>query len=103
GSRPLPSPSSRGARSPWLSTARLQVGTLRVTVGALPVRSRDSSASLMPPPVYHLPAPPALPAYTVEEAVEVVPQPRRHRDPLDRHVGTGLARHDVVLDDDRID
>ncbi|HXN31431.1 MAG TPA: polynucleotide adenylyltransferase PcnB [Polyangiaceae bacterium] len=57
----------------------------------------------MPPPDDHLPAPPDLPSYTVEEAVEVVPQARRHREPLERHAGTGLARHDVVLDDDRID
>src|SRR6202142_1488815 len=57
----------------------------------------------MPPPDDHLPAPPDLPSYTVEEAVEVVPQARRHREPLERHAGTGLARHDVVLEQDRID
>jgi poly(A) polymerase len=57
----------------------------------------------MTPPDDHLPAPPDLPSYTVEEAVEVVPQARRNRDPLERHAGTGLARHDVVLDDERID
>ena len=57
----------------------------------------------MPPPDDHLPAPPDLPSYTVEEAVEAVPPTRRVRDPLERHVGTGLARHDVVLDDNRID
>jgi poly(A) polymerase len=34
----------------------------------------------------------------------VSPQGRRQRgDALERHAGTGLARHDVVFDDDRID
>src|SRR5580693_5038395 len=57
----------------------------------------------MAPPDDHLPAPPDLPSYTVEDAVEVAPPPRRHRDVLERHAGTGLARHDVVFDEDRID
>jgi poly(A) polymerase len=58
----------------------------------------------MPPPDDHIPAPPDLPSYTVEDVVEATPQePRRHRDPLERHAGTGLVRHSVVLDDDRID
>jgi poly(A) polymerase len=57
----------------------------------------------MPPPDDHLPAPPDLPSFTVEDVVEVVPPARRHRDALERHAGTGLARHDVVFDDDRID
>jgi poly(A) polymerase len=57
----------------------------------------------MPPPDDHLPAPPDLPSYTVGEAAEVAPQARRQSEPLERHAGTGLARHDVVLDDDRID
>ena len=57
----------------------------------------------MPPPDDHLPAPPDLPSYTVEEAAEVAVPARRQRDPLERHAGTGLARHDVVFDDDRID
>jgi poly(A) polymerase len=62
----------------------------------------------MAPPDDHLPAPPDLPSYTVEEAAEVpahVPaHARRHRaDGLERHAGTGLARHDVVFDEDRID
>jgi poly(A) polymerase len=58
----------------------------------------------MPPPDDHLPAPPDLPSYTVEDAVEPAPpEPRRRRDALERHTGTGLVRHDVVLEDDRID
>jgi poly(A) polymerase len=62
----------------------------------------------MPPPDDHLPAPPDLPSYTVEDATPPSPQETRRRrerddDPLERHVDTGLDRHDVVLDDDRID
>jgi poly(A) polymerase len=59
----------------------------------------------MPPPDDHIPAPPDLPSYTVEDVVETTPQEnRRHRmDPLERHAGTGLVRHGVVFDDDRID
>jgi poly(A) polymerase len=57
----------------------------------------------MPPPDDHLPAPPDLPSFTVEDAVEVIPPGRRQRDVLERHAGTGLLRHDVVFDDDRID
>ncbi|HXX67103.1 MAG TPA: polynucleotide adenylyltransferase PcnB [Polyangiaceae bacterium] len=58
----------------------------------------------MPPPDDHLPAPPDLPSFTVEDAVELpVRESRRRRDPLERHAGTGLVRHDVVFDDDRID
>src|SRR5580704_10113393 len=58
----------------------------------------------MPPPDDHIPAPPDLPSYTVEDVVEPAPQEtRRRRDPLERHAGTGLVRHDVVFGDDRID
>ena len=57
----------------------------------------------MPPPDDHLPAPPDLPSYTVEEIPEVTAQARRNRDALERHAGTGLVRHNVVFDDDRID
>ncbi|HEY4012305.1 MAG TPA: polynucleotide adenylyltransferase PcnB [Polyangiaceae bacterium] len=57
----------------------------------------------MAPPDDNLPAPPDLPSYTVEDAVEVAPPPRRNRDALERHAGTGLARHDVVFDEERID
>jgi poly(A) polymerase len=58
----------------------------------------------MPPPDDHLPAPPDLPSYTVEDAVESPPpEARRRRDSLERHAGTGLVRHDAVLEDDRID
>jgi poly(A) polymerase len=58
----------------------------------------------MTPPDDNFPAPPDLPSFTVEDAVEAPAQDaRRHRDPLERHAGTGLVRHDVLLDDDRID
>jgi poly(A) polymerase len=62
----------------------------------------------MSPPDDNLPAPPDLPSYTVEDAVEAAPpEPRRtHRDSPDsreRHAGTGLVRHDGTFDDDRID
>jgi poly(A) polymerase len=64
----------------------------------------------MTTPDDHLPAPPDLPSYTVEDAVDVTetrdypaPEGRRQRDVLERHAGTGLVRHDVVLSDDRID
>jgi poly(A) polymerase len=57
----------------------------------------------MSAPDDHLPAPPDLPSYTVEEIPEVSAQARRNRDALERHAGTGLARHDVMFDDDRID
>jgi poly(A) polymerase len=56
-----------------------------------------------------LPAPPDLPSFTVEDAQTPArapghPDARRRRDPGEpRHVDTGLVRHDVVLDDDRID
>src|SRR5579872_2023876 len=62
------------------------------------------SASLMPPPDDHIPAPPDLPSYTVEDGAETGAQEiRRHQDVLERHAGTGLVRHDVALDEDRID
>ena len=57
----------------------------------------------MTPPDDHLPAPPDLPSYTVGDAVETAPASRRPRDDEERHSGTGLARHDVVLDEERID
>ncbi len=64
----------------------------------------------MPPPDDHIPAPPDLPSYTVEDVVETTPQEtRRHREarearePMERHAGTGLVRHSVVLDEERID
>jgi poly(A) polymerase len=54
----------------------------------------------MSPPDDHTPAPPDLPSYTVEDAVEAPPpEKRRHRDALERHAGTGLVRHDVGLED----
>jgi poly(A) polymerase len=70
--------------------------------------ARSESASFMPPPDDNLPAPPDLPSYTVEDASDAPAQPvkrRREReaDVMERHSGTGLLRHDVVLDDERID
>lgn len=68
-----------------------------------------------------LPAPPDLPAYTVEEAEPRAPrghEDRRARQPsgrgdgepseprrpaAERHAGTGLVRHDVTLSEDAID
>lgn len=44
-----------------------------------------------------LPPPPELPSFTVESEPEDVPSV------LERHAGTGLQRHDVVLDEDAID
>jgi poly(A) polymerase len=51
------------------------------------------------------PAPPDLPSYTVEDPAEAPPRPSRRpqQDPAERHAGTTLVRHSVVLDDDRID
>jgi poly(A) polymerase len=65
----------------------------------------------MTTPDDHLPPPPDLPSYTVEDAAEPTeatrdaasPEARRQRDALERHAGTGLLRHDVVFSDDRID
>lgn len=64
----------------------------------------QSSASLMPPPDDHLPAPPDLPSYTVEDAPKASPRVRGQPEALEeRHAGTALARHDVVFEEDRID
>jgi poly(A) polymerase len=51
------------------------------------------------------PAPPDLPSFTVGDGATRQPTPARRRapEPADRHVGTGLVRHDVVLEEDRID
>jgi poly(A) polymerase len=65
----------------------------------------------MTPPNDDLPAPPALPSFTVEDAREPAPRAdaRRPRQeapavpPGERYAGTGLVRHDVDLEDDRID
>ena len=63
----------------------------------------------MSPPDDNLPAPPDLPSYTVEDAVEPPPartksqRPREAREPSERHPGTGLVRHDAPLEDERID
>ncbi len=58
----------------------------------------------MTSPDDHLPAPPDLPSFTVEDAAPVAPkEPRRSRDARERHAGTGLARHDITFGDDRID
>jgi poly(A) polymerase len=58
----------------------------------------------MVPPDDNYPAPPDLPSFTVEDAIEQHPNgARRHREFEERHAGTGLVRHDVTFDDDRID
>src|SRR5580658_1275674 len=70
----------------------------------------------MPPPNDDLPAPPDLPSFTVEEVHDPKPHARRGgreprdtrdaRDPVDphdRYAGTGLVRHDVALEEERID
>ncbi len=43
------------------------------------------------------PEPPALPSFTVEASPEELPDPR------ERHLDTGLTRHDVSLDESQID
>jgi len=69
----------------------------------------------MTSPDDHLPAPPDLPSYTVEDAADETERrpptnhnasrhdPRRQSNTLERHDGTGLKRHDVVFNEDRID
>src|SRR5579859_1520867 len=62
----------------------------------------------MTPPDDNFPAPPDLPSFTVEDAVEPAPQERRRPrgrddDVGERHSGTGLVRHDVALAEERID
>jgi poly(A) polymerase len=73
----------------------------------------------MPPPTPpndEFPAPPDLPSFTVEDAPSPTgrndrngrreprrPPPQDLGDPAERYNGTGLVRHDVVLEDDRID
>ena len=85
-------------RAPWRDTAR-ERGRAST--------SRERCASLMSPPDDNLPAPPDLPSYTVEDAVEPArarATPRASpRARCERHAGTGLVRHDVALDEDRID
>ncbi len=58
----------------------------------------------MPPPDDHTPAPPDLPSYTVEDVAETPARETRPvRDALERHAGTGLVRHNVNFDDERMD
>ena len=84
----------------------------------------------MPPPKDDLPAPPDLPSFTVEDTPDPKRHdprrsPREARDgretrenrenreareardaavePHERYAGTGLVRHDVALEEDRID
>jgi poly(A) polymerase len=61
----------------------------------------------MLPPDDNLPAPPDLPSFTVEDVANATPLQTRRRvdrsDMTERYIGTGLARHDVVFDEDRID
>jgi poly(A) polymerase len=56
----------------------------------------------MSPPDDHLPAPPDLPSFTVEDAPD--PDETQGREAaLERHAGTGLVRHDVTFTDGSID
>ena len=61
----------------------------------------------MLPPDDNLPAPPDLPSFTVGDVASATPLQTRRRvdrsDMTERYIGTGLARHDVVFDEDRID
>jgi poly(A) polymerase len=62
----------------------------------------------MLPPDDNLPAPPDLPSFTVGEVASATPlQARRRPDRSEAaeelYAGTGLVRHDVVFDEDRID
>jgi poly(A) polymerase len=62
----------------------------------------------MSSPDDHFPAPPDLPSFTVGDAAPSATQqqPRRRPvagDPAERHPETGLVRHDVVFEEDRID
>jgi poly(A) polymerase len=51
---------------------------------------------------FPVPAPPDLPSFTIgDPAAE--PAVKRAADPAERHIGTGLVRHAVVFEDDRID
>jgi poly(A) polymerase len=50
-------------------------------------------------PPDHLPAPPDLPSFRVESA----PEEHEAVPPAERHAGTGLVRHDVALDENRLD
>jgi poly(A) polymerase len=61
----------------------------------------------MLPPDDNIPAPPDLPSFTVGEVASATPLQARRRldrtEAAERYVGTGLVRHDVVFDEDRID
>jgi poly(A) polymerase len=52
-------------------------------------------------PPDQLPAPPELPSFRVEASSDE--RERERVAPLDRHVNTGLVRHDVALDEQRLD
>jgi poly(A) polymerase len=58
-------------------------------------------------PSDHLPAPPELPAFRVEPSTRASPSGAGgegvRESAADRHVGTGLVRHPVALDENRID
>jgi poly(A) polymerase len=51
----------------------------------------------------NLPPPPELPSFTVEPTAAERDQGVTRAAALERHTGTGLVRHDVVLDDESID
>jgi poly(A) polymerase len=50
-------------------------------------------------PPDHLPAPPDLPSFRIEST----PEERESVPPSERHAGTGLVRHNVALDEARLD
>jgi poly(A) polymerase len=55
---------------------------------------------------FPVPAPPDLPSFTIGESAAEPAEPvaaKRAADPAERHIGTGLVRHAVVFEDDRID
>jgi poly(A) polymerase len=53
---------------------------------------------------FPVPAPPDLPSFTIGESAAEPAEPAVKRtDPAERHIGTGLVRHAVVFEDDRID
>src|SRR5579862_4160977 len=54
---------------------------------------------------FPVPAPPDLPSFTIGDSAAEPAEPavKRAADPAERHIGTGLVRHAVVFEDDRID
>jgi poly(A) polymerase len=58
----------------------------------------------MSSPDDNFPAPPDLPSFTIgDPAAEPQAARKRAEDPAERHIGTGLVRHSVEFEEDRID